>query len=124
MEKSEYFYRTAVYTERNGQIALADINAPERTTPLEPWFGLVIQLADGQHTLDELMQLLTQRYQGNPPDNLEETVSSVIERLVEGKLLALSNQSVELPYYLSLPIEHLDIDKAKEHMNKDGLTPN
>ena len=122
MDKSEYFYRTAVYTERNGEVALADIDAPERTTPLEPWFGIVIQLADGQHTISELLQHLIQRYQGNPPPNLEETVSSVIERLVEGKLLSLSNKSVEMPYYLSQPIEHLDIDKAKEHMKKDGLT--
>jgi hypothetical protein len=122
LDKSLYFYRTAIYTENNGEPALADINNPTRITPLEPWFGVVVPLADGQHTLGELIECIAYRYQGNAPANLEQTLESVVERLIEGKLLVTSTEKAELPYYLAQPIEHLDIEKAKNLMAEDGLT--
>lgn len=122
LDKSLYFYRAAVYSESGGEVALADIHHPDRTTPLEPWFGLVIPLADGQHTLNELFRFIAQRYQGNPPANLDETLTSVVERLVEGKLVVLSEAPVQLPYYLSQAIEYLDLEKAQKLMAEDGLT--
>ncbi len=122
LNPSHYFYRTAVYCENNGQPALGDIHNPAHITPLEPWFGIVIPLADGQHTLGEMMHNITQRYQGNPPANLEQTLASVVERLIVGKLLVTTTNPVSLPYYLAHPLEMLDIDKAKQHMIEDGLT--
>ncbi len=122
MDHSLYFYRAAVYTELDGDVALTDINNPQLRSPLEPWFGVVIQLADGQHTLGELLQCIAQRYQGSPPANLEATLASVVERLVEGKLLVLTEAVVELPYYLSQPLEYLDLEKARKLMAEDGIT--
>jgi hypothetical protein len=55
-----------------------------------------------------------------PPADFEKTVESVFERLVEGKLVIFSEESVELPYYLAEPIESLDIEKAKKLMIEDG----
>lgn len=121
-DSSLYFFRTAVYAENGGEPAIVDVNNPQNTTPLGAWFGVIIQLADGEHTLDELHQCIAQRYQGNPPPNLNETLTSLVERLLEGKLLALSETPIKLPYYLSQAIEYLDIEKAKKAMKDDGLT--
>lgn len=119
MDKSQYFYRCAVFTRSNGKVSLADVHNPNHTSELEEWFGLVISLADGKHTLQELLNHLTNHYD-QPPSNLEETLDSVIDRLMEGKLIQLSNTKVELPYYLESPIEALDLEKAKQLIEKNG----
>lgn len=118
MNNTQYFYRTTVFTQQNNQVALADINAPEKVSPLEGWMGIVISLADGQHTIQQLIDYLAQQYP-QAPANLEKTLHSVIERLEEGELLKLSEQAVTLPYYLASPIETLDLDKARSLINKD-----
>jgi hypothetical protein len=121
MQPQHYFYRCAVFTRKNNVIALADINQPNHTSDLEEWFGVVISLADGQHTLQELMDYMSKQYQ-QAPANLQDTLNSVIERLVDGKLVKLSEQKIKLPYYLASPIEQLDIEKAKQLMKEDGYT--
>ncbi len=100
MDKSHYFYRTVIFTRKAGIVALADISNPTETTALEEWFGVVISLADGKHTLQELTDFMAKQYQ-QKPDRLDDTLESVIERLVESKMLKLSTQAVELPYYLA-----------------------
>ncbi|MEH6550282.1 MAG: hypothetical protein V7711_17470 [Pseudomonadales bacterium] len=119
MDNTEYFYRTVVFTRANDQIALADIDQPEKITPLDEWLGIVISLADGNHSILELIDYLRQRYQV-PPANLEDTLHSAIERLMDGKLIRLSKTTVTLPYYLASPIEELDIEKAKQLIEEDG----
>ena len=121
METHHYFYRCAVFTRKDNIIALADIYQPNKTSELEKWFGVVISLADGQHTLQELVDYMIKQYD-QPPANFEETLDSVIERLVDGKLIKLSEKKIQLPYYLANPIEQLDIEKAKQLMEKDGYT--
>ena len=121
LEKSQYFYRTVIFTRKAGIVALADINNPTETTDLEEWFGVVISLADGKHTLQELTDFMSQQYQ-QKPDRLDDTLESVIERLIESKMLKLSDKAVELPYYLAAPIEQLDIDKAQKLIIEDGYT--
>jgi len=118
---NHYFYRTVVFTRAGNKVALADIEHPEQTTELEDWMGIVISLADGEHTLAELVGFMANQYP-QPPEKLEDTLESVVERLVEGKLLALSETKVQLPYYLAAPIEHLDIEKAKKLIKEDGYT--
>jgi hypothetical protein len=56
------------------------------------------------------------------PVGLEKKLHSVIERLVEGKIIQLSENEVSLPYYLTLPIEELDIEKAKIMIREDGYS--
>ncbi len=117
MNNTQYFCRTSVFTQQNNQVALADVNAPDKVAPLEGWMGIVISLADGQHTIQQLIDYLAQQYP-QAPVNLEKTLHSVIERLEEGDLLRLSEQAVTLPYYLASPIEQLDLDKARALINK------
>lgn len=110
-----------VFTRKAGIVALADINNPQESTKLEEWFGVVISLADGKHTLQELTDFMAQQYQ-QKPDRLDDTLESVIERLLEGKMLKLSEKAVELPYYLAAPIEQLDIEKAQKLIAEDGYS--
>lgn len=121
MEKSHYFYRTVVFTRKAGIVALADINNPTESTALEEWFGVVISLADGKHTLQELTDFMAKQYQ-QKPERLDDTLESVIERLVESKMLKVSEKAIKLPYYLSAPIEQLDIEKAQKLILEDGYT--
>lgn len=121
MNNSQYFYRTAIFTRKDNQVALADINQPDNTSPLEDWMGIVVSLADGKHSIQELIDYMAGRYQ-QAPDNLEKTLHSVIERLQEGQIIQLSDNAVELPYYLASPIEELDKEKALELIKKDGYT--
>ena len=52
MDKSRYFFRTVVYAKRGKQVTLVDLNNPREDTPvLDPWLSLVINLADGRHTI-------------------------------------------------------------------------
>ncbi|MEY8201035.1 MAG: hypothetical protein RPS47_17485 [Colwellia sp.] len=121
MDKSHYFYRTVIFTRKAGIVALADINNPQESTKLEEWFGMVISLADGKHTLQELTDFMRQQYQ-QVPQSLEDTLESIVERLIEGKMIKLSKEAVDLPYYLFAPIEQLDIKKAQKLIKEDGYT--
>jgi hypothetical protein len=121
MNNAQYFFRTVVYTRANNEVALVDINQPDKVTPLDEWLGLVVSLADGAHSIKELLDYISSRY-SSAPANLEKTVHSVIERLQEGDLIKLSDSPVELPYYLAEPLELLDIEKARKLIIEDGYT--
>lgn len=121
MDKSQFFYRTVIFTRKAGIVALADINNPQESTKLEEWFGIVISLADGKHTLGQLVDFMRQQYP-QVPERLDDTLDSVIDRLLESKMLKLNNKAVELPYYLAAPIEQLDIEKAQKLIEEDGYT--
>lgn len=119
MNNAQYFYRTAIFTRKGNQVALADIDQAEQTTPLDDWLGTVVSLADGSHTIGELIDYMSSQYP-QPPANLEKTLHSVIERLLDGKLVQLSESPVELPYYLAEPIEKLDLALARQKIKEDG----
>lgn len=118
MDNTQYFYRTVIFTRNNNQVALADINQPEKVTVLDEWLGIVVLLADGQHSIQEMIDYMSKRYH-EPPPNLEKTIHSVIKRLEDGKLIKLSKSIVSLPYYLASPIEELDIKKARKLIQED-----
>jgi hypothetical protein len=119
MDNTQYFYRNVIFSSKNNQISLVDINHPDRVTSLEEWLGIVVSLADGQHTIQQMIDYMSKQYR-EAPVNLEETLHSVVERLEEGKIIQLSKSVVSLPYYLTLPIEELDIEKAKKLIMEDG----
>lgn len=119
MDNAQYFYRNIIFTRKNNQISLVDINQPDHVMPLDDWLGIVVSLADGRHTIQQLIDYMGQQYQ-EAPEGLEKTLHSVIERLEEGKIVQLSESAVSLPYYLSSPIEELDIEKAKKLIQEDG----
>jgi hypothetical protein len=119
MDNSQFFYRNVIFTRSNDQISLVDINYPDKVMPLDKWLGTVVSLADGQHTVQQLIDYLSKQYPV-APENLEETLHSVIKRLEEDSIIQLSKRFVSLPYYLILPLEELDIEKAKKMIAEDG----
>jgi len=125
MDTSQYFYRNVIFSKQGKTISLVDIDHPEKEGEvLEPWFGMVLQLADGKHSIEDLFNFLSGQYTGNPPANLKQTVQSVVERLAESKFIVLTEKPTELPYSLSAPIEFLDLQKAKELMAKHRANVN
>ena len=122
MDKSQYFYRNAVFSmQEDDKVSLIDANHLDaKTPPLEPWLSLVVSLADGQHTIQQLIEHLAGQYDGTPPLELERTIESVIDRLTETDVIKLADHAVMLPYYLSLPVEKLDMEMAKRFMSEDG----
>jgi len=125
MAGTQYFYRNVTFSKSNGKVFLIDIADPDGDKEeLDGWFGLVLLMADGQHTVDELFDFLSTKYQGSPPDNLKDTIDSVIQRMSETKFIVLTDIKTELPYYLSLPYEQLDVDKAIGLMEQDRKNVN
>ena len=103
MDVNQFFYRNVIFSKVGKDVALIDIDNPDNEKQvLDGWFGLILQLADGQHTIDELYFLLASKYQGAPPENLKETIHSVIDRMAESKLIVLTDVKTDLPYYLSM----------------------
>ena len=81
----------------------------------------IISLTDGKHTLQALVDFMRAQYQ-HAPESLEDTLTSIIERLLEGEMIKLSDSPTDMPYYLASPIEHLDLERAKSLMAEDGYT--
>lgn len=124
MDTSQYFYRTVIFSKQGEKISLVDIHDPEKEAlAFEPWLGVVVSLADGQHTIRELIDGIASRYDGEPPGDLQRTLESAIERLMETEVIKLNDEPVELPYYLSLPVERMNLEQAKQSMADDGHTP-
>ncbi len=123
MDTTQYFYRTVIFSKHGEKVSLVDIHNPEQEAlAFEPWLGVVVSLADGQHTIRELIDSIASQYDGEPPAELQRTLESAIGRLTETGAVKLNDESVELPYYLSLPAEQLDIERAKKLMAEDGHT--
>lgn len=122
MDTSQYFYRNVILSKVDNEVSLIDIHNPDQKgQALDPWFGLVLQYANGRRTIEALYQDLSGRYNGTPPANLETTIHSVIDRLVDLGLIVLTKEETDLPYYLSLPFEQLDVEKAKKLLKEDKV---
>lgn len=115
----QYFSRTMVYLTMGEQIALVDPNKP-RVITLDPWSELDYQLADGEHTVDQAIEYLSSQYDGNVPKELKKTFTSVVEKLVNEKILKLTSSPVKLPCYLAVPKEKQYLDMATKAMIEDG----
>ena len=122
MDSSQFFYRNVIFSQLNNKVSIVDIYNPnDPGKELDQWMGLVLLHADGQHTVKELFENLSAKYNGNPPDNLKETIYSVLERLAEMKFIVLTEKKTELAYYLAEPAERLDLDKAKKMIDEDKI---
>ena len=120
MKASNYFYRNTIFSKIGDKISIVDLYNPDKNRQeLEPWLGMILQLADGQHTIKDAYDYLAKGYKGDPPENLELTIHSVVERLVEAKFVKLADTKTELPYYLAFPYEALDVVKAKRLLSED-----
>jgi len=115
-----YAYRTIVYTKNNDSISLIDKHEGGAEIPLDPWLGTVVMLADGQHTIQELIDNLGNKYPNGVPANFENTINSVIKRLLDSGVIKISAEPVDLVYYLSIPWEEQDQQKSKKLMEIDN----
>ncbi len=123
MDKSHYFYRIAVYTHHEGDVGLVNVHDSNRLYPLDEWLGTIINLADGQHTMGDFIAFISQQYPAGPPENFDEQVEQMFQHLIDIQALRMAAEPVELPYYLSIPAEDQDIEKAKTLMIEDGFIP-
>jgi hypothetical protein len=123
MDRSQYISRCVVFSKQGNKVSLVNLHDPEaEALTYEPWLGLVVSLADGQHTIQELIDYSSGHYRHDPPEGLGATIESALERLAKTGTLRLSDEPVELPYYLTLPAERLDVPKALHLMAEDGYT--
>ncbi|MBX2942830.1 MAG: PqqD family peptide modification chaperone [Cyclobacteriaceae bacterium] len=107
---------------KDNKVSLIDINNPDHKGQiLDPWLGLVLQYANGQRTIEDLSKDLSGRYNDSPPANLEATIHSAVTRLVDLRFIVLTKEATDLPYYLSLPYEQMDIEKAKKSLEEDNV---
>ena len=100
---------------------MVDVHDNNTLTPLDPWMGAVVSLADGQHTVGQLIQHMAIQYPNGAPDNLLETIESVFKRLTETEVVELTLRPSILPYYLRIPMDEQDPKKATEMMINDGF---
>jgi len=121
LEHAHYFKRSTVYKVEEDSISVIDVQENNAITPLDPWMTRVVSLADGQHTIDQLIQHMKGQYPNGAPDNLVETIESVITRLTDSDVIELTARPSLLPYYLRIPIDEQDPKKATEMMIKDGF---
>ena len=121
MEHAYYFKRNTVYKVDGDEISIVDVKSSNTLTTLDPWMSRIVLLADGQHTLDQLIQYMTAQYPDGAPSNLVETIDSVVTRLTESEVIELTMRPSLLPYYLRLPIDEQDPKEATAMMIKDGF---
>jgi len=121
LNKDKYFFRAVIYALQKDKVLLVDTKNPKNSTSLDAWLGRVVALADGQHTIQEMIDYLGSQYPNGAPENLAETIESVIKRLEETHVIHLSDEPVELPYYLAMPANEQDPEKAKALIEKDGF---
>ena len=100
---------------------MVDVHENNTITPLDPWMGAVLSLADGQHTIAQLIQHMAAQYPNGAPENLTKTLESVIDRLTETDVIELTLRPSILPYYLRIPMNEQDPKKATEMMINDGF---
>ena len=123
MDRSQYISRCVVFSKKGDKVSLVDLCNPD-VEPLvyESWLGLVVALADGQHSIQELISYASQHYANGPPGGLELTIESAVKRLSETGIVRLSDEPSALPYYLTLPAERLDVPRALHLMAENGYT--
>ena len=121
MDHAHYFKRNAVYKVEKDEISVVDVHENNTITPLDPWMGAVLSLADGQHTIAQLIQHMAAQYPNGAPENLTKTLESVIDRLTETDVIELTLRPSILPYYLRIPMNEQDPKKATEMMINDGF---
>jgi hypothetical protein len=121
LEHAHFFKRIAVYKVEGEDVSIVDVQANNVLTPLDPWMARVVLLADGQHTIAQLIQHMSNQYPDGAPENLVETIESVIMRLTESDVVELTARPSLLPYYIRLPIDEQDPKEATQLMLKDGF---
>lgn len=120
MDNTKYFFRKVVYVKKDGKAALVTNFEPIKTSPLEPWMSLIFLMADGMHTIEQLHQHLLKQYGPDVPNDYLKTVDSVFNRLLESKVVGLSDAKMQLPPYLTSAFDTQDTKESMKSMLEDG----
>lgn len=121
--KDLYFVRLAQWDkQKDNNIYVVDNHAP-RIITLDPWPQYIFLEADGQKTVSAFIYDIASKYGKHEeiPEKLDASILQEIEGLLELKLIALSKESKKLPYYIELPKQKQNLEKANELMLADGF---
>lgn len=121
--KDQYCVRTTQWDWLDDNaIYVIDNNAPKMIT-MDLWPQLVYIEADGQKSISELIYGMASQYSREEPipEGLDATIIEVIESLLHNRIIELSAERKELPYYLALPISEQDKEKAQKLMIDDNF---
>lgn len=89
---------------------------------MDEWPQLVFVSADGEHTVGEFVSALGKQYAGGAPAGLANQTKQIVADLSARGYIIVLDAKRRLPYYLSIPVEQQDRDKAKALMEADGFT--
>lgn len=88
---------------------------------MDEWPQLIFLSADGKRTVSELTSELGRHYEGGIPSGLSEQTRSLVKALADRGFIMLHDRASSLPYYLAVPIEKQDMERAKKLMEEDGF---
>jgi len=121
LNHAHYFKRNMVYRIESDSVSAIDVQESNSTIPLEPWMGVIVTLADGQHTIAELIQHMARQYPDGAPENMVDTIESIITRLIKSNIIELTPRPTMLPYYLRVAFDDQDPEEATKKMIQDGF---
>ena len=120
--KNRYFCRTARYALVGETLRVLNSDHNPSVIPLTPWEARVYELANGEKTVNELVNGIADQY--GPfqavPANLDKVLLDILERFIKDyRIVELHETPMSLPYYLSLPIHKQDEVRANTLMRRD-----
>ncbi len=116
----KYFSRTRRFDIRDNSVVLMEAEG-NKYTSLDTWTEIVIASADGQKTVQELIDLVRTEFPKQPPQEFEQALLRLIDQLLLMNYLELSNRPSSLPYYLDRPVSQQNAAKATAAMRADGF---
>lgn len=117
---SIYFSRNTRYTLLKEKVVLVERDRPGMVT-MDEWSQLVFLSANGEHNVDDLISVLGRQYQGGAPLGMAEQTRVLVRDLAQRGHIVLHDQRRKLPYYLAIPVEQQDKERAKTFMEADGF---
>jgi hypothetical protein len=117
---SKYFIRNTRYMMMKERLMLKERSRAGLVT-MDEWYEVVFLGADGEHTVAEFIKALGNDYPDGVPEGLADQTRQIIGELEARGYIALSDEKKTLPYYLAIPIEQQDRERAKLLMEADGF---
>ncbi len=115
-----YFRRIARFDLVDERVVVFDAKQP-RVITLDAWPELVFQMADGEHTIQQMIEHLGEQYEDGVPVGLSDQIIATVKQLIDEGILELASGSQVLPSYLSIPVSEQNPEKEKAAMIRDGF---
>lgn len=106
--KEKYFVRIKKWEWLDEEtITIIDDSSPKMIT-LEPMMQLVYLEADGQLTVQEFLDWLSEEYESDElPENFEEEMIGLLMFMAENELIQFADEQIELDDEIKLPQSEL-----------------